>query len=99
LGKSQEDSTRRLARLLCADPWEAKDFILDLCSYVHEEQVRKIADSMESVSNESGLENFYVAGLGRKLGIQAASLLDKPATDWNLPCLGLVEMLINPGLT
>jgi hypothetical protein len=62
---------------------------------------------MESVSNESGLENFYVAGLGRKLGIQAASLLDKPATDlekklkdsWNLPCLGLVEMLINPGLT
>jgi probable H4MPT-linked C1 transfer pathway protein len=102
-GKSRDASIRRMARLLCADKDEVEEYIPDICRYVHEEQVKRIAGAVERVCNKSKLSDVYAAGVGKKLAMEAGELLgrsfinlEKDIKDaWNLPCLGLAEMVID----
>ncbi len=100
-GKSREDSIRRVARLLCAEPDEVRDYIEGICHEVYEKQVTTISRGLRRVSRESRMNKVYAAGIGRRLGIEAAEMAGLQSVDleeevkdaWNLPCLGLLEML------
>jgi probable H4MPT-linked C1 transfer pathway protein len=102
-GKSRDESISRIARLLCADTVEVEAFIPEICRYVHERQVEKIVEAIERVSEDFGMSEVYIAGIGKKLGIEAAKSLELDVVDleneiadaWNLPCLGLVEMMFD----
>ncbi len=102
-GKTEDESMARIARLLCADTAEVKEFIPAICRYVHERQVEKIAAAIERVSEDYDMSKVYMAGIGKKLGIEAAKSLELDVVDleneiadaWNLPCLGLLEMALD----
>jgi (4-(4-[2-(gamma-L-glutamylamino)ethyl]phenoxymethyl)furan-2-yl)methanamine synthase len=102
-GKTQEDSIWRVSRLLCAEPDEVKDEVLGICEYIHEVQVDNIAAALEKASGESGCEQVFAAGIGRRLAIEAAKKKGLDVLDldtlvdcaWNLPCLGLLEMVLD----
>jgi probable H4MPT-linked C1 transfer pathway protein len=102
-GKSQDESATRIARLLCADTAEVKEFIPEICIYVYETQVKNITTAIERVSEDLGMSKVYVTGIGKILGLDAAKSLDLEVSDleneiadaWNLPCLGLLEMTLD----
>jgi probable H4MPT-linked C1 transfer pathway protein len=106
-GKTKDESMKRIARLLCADTAEVKEFIPAICRYVHERQVKNIAAAIERVFEDYDMGIVYVAGIGRKLGIEAAKSLEldvvnlenEIADAWNLPCLGLLEMTLDRRVT
>ena len=101
--KTKEGSKRRLARLLCADLDEAEEHIQGICSHVHEVQVKRISEAINRVSKDAGSSEVYVAGVGKRLGLEAARELgfhtidlEKRVKDaWNLPCLGLCEIALD----
>lgn len=105
-GKTMDDSTKRIARLLCADKEEIEERIKEICIYVYKAQVERIADVVARVYEASGVNKIYIAGAGKKLGVHAVKSLDLGAVDlekkigdaWNLPCLGLMEILIDKGV-
>jgi len=102
-GKTQGDSLRRVSRMLCAEPDEVKDHVLGICEYIHEVQVEKIAGALEKASEEYRCEEIIAAGIGRRLALEAAKKVEIDALDlethvdcaWNLPCLGLLEMVLD----
>ncbi|MFQ5800788.1 MAG: hydantoinase/oxoprolinase family protein [Candidatus Hydrothermarchaeales archaeon] len=102
-GKSRKESMARIARLLCADLDEVEDYVVDICRYVHEMQLKGIAKAIERISKGTETDNLYVAGIGRQLGIEAGEQLglntfnleEKIKDAWNLPCLGLAEMVLD----
>jgi probable H4MPT-linked C1 transfer pathway protein len=105
-GKTYDDSIKRIARLLCAEKEEIEGYITEICTYVYNAQVEKIADSVARVYEASGVKKIYVAGAGKKLGLDAVKFLDLVAVDlekeikdaWNLPCLGILEMVLDMGV-
>jgi probable H4MPT-linked C1 transfer pathway protein len=105
-GKSKENSMARLARLLCADVDEVAEQMEDICRYVHGEQVKMISSAIDAVCRREGAESVMVVGTGKRLGIEAARALGLKVIDleeelkdaWNLPCLGLIEMVLDKGV-
>jgi uncharacterized hydantoinase/oxoprolinase family protein len=102
-GEKQGDSIRRVSRLLCAEPKEVMDEVRGICEYIHDAQVSCIAVALEKASEESGCKQILAAGVGRRLALEAAKKIEISALDletlvdcaWNLPCLGLVEMVFD----
>ncbi|HDY73640.1 MAG TPA: H4MPT-linked C1 transfer pathway protein [Euryarchaeota archaeon] len=102
-GKTQGDSLRRVSRLLCAEPDEVKDEVLGICEYIHDVQVEKIAGAIENAVEDFESEEIIAAGVGRRLAIEAAKKIEIDALDletqvdiaWNLPCLGLLELVLD----
>lgn len=100
--KSVEDCMRRVARLLCCDLEELGETeVVRICDYLKEKQISAIAEKLREVSEAHGLQQVFVGGVGKRLGIEACERacleafdLSKLTEFWsNLPCLGLVEML------
>jgi probable H4MPT-linked C1 transfer pathway protein len=104
-GKSKEDSMVRLARLLCADIDEVAEQLEGICRYVYGKQIKMISYAIEAVSKREGADSVVVFGTGRILGIEAARALGFNVIDleekfkdaWNLPCLGMIEMVLDKG--
>jgi len=102
-GKGKEDSAARIARLLCAEPREVEKHMKGICNHVHQAQAAKIAGALRKISAETGMKRVFVAGAGRRLGLKAAHLAGLEPVDlsercehaWNLPCLGLAEMVLD----
>ncbi|MBU2559847.1 H4MPT-linked C1 transfer pathway protein [archaeon] len=97
-GKSKDESMQRIARVLCADLDEiGKRKINEICEYVSDRQVERIADTIE----RHGGKRACIAGFGRVLAKEACERTSLEATDLqavtpaydNLPCLGLAHML------
>lgn len=98
--KGRADSMQRISRLLCADLEEiGKEAVIDLCNYVRDRQLEKIASRLEGHRDKRA----YICGAGKILaseacdrtGIESIDLSGiTPAHD-NLPCLGLAHMLKN----
>ncbi len=102
-GKNRVDSIRRVSRLLCAESRDVMDAIPGICEYIHNAQVDGIAAVLEKAAEEFDSEKIFAAGVGRRLAIEAAKKIEIDALDietlvdsaWNLPCMGLVEMVID----
>jgi len=102
-GKTLGDSIRRVARLLCAEPDEVKREVIGICEYIHDAQLESIVAALENVSEEVGCDSVVAAGIGRRLAIEAVEKIGLDVLDletqvdsaWNLPCLGLLEMVID----
>lgn len=99
-GRGRLESMRRISRLLCADFEEiGEKAVIDICKYVRERQVERIATALE----RCGQKDAYICGTGKILaeeacaraGINSVDLSAiTPAHD-NLPCLGLAHILSN----
>ncbi len=102
-GKTMLDSKTRIARLLCADKDEVESRMQYVCEYIHIKQVEMISKAIEMISKKSGSRDVYAGGVGNKLALEAARSRGYTAIDlgdefkdhWNLPCLGLVEILLD----
>jgi probable H4MPT-linked C1 transfer pathway protein len=97
-GRSRSESMQRLSRLLCADFEEInEEAVLDMCNYVRDRQLEKIASCLEGQRERTA----YICGAGKILaseacdraGLESVDLSEiTPAHD-SLPCLGLAHML------
>ena len=74
-GKSKTDCARRIARVVCAD-LEMLDMadIVEMSKYIHQKQIKQIADGLKQVVDEQNLDLIVVTGLGK-------DILDKPAAE------------------
>ncbi len=99
-GKGRTESMRRISRLLCADFEEiGEKAIVDICEYVHEKQVGRIAAALK----RQGQKNAYICGAGKILAEKACTRAGFEVTDLsavtpahdNLPGLGLAHMLVD----
>ncbi|MEE8401499.1 MAG: hydantoinase/oxoprolinase family protein [Candidatus Hydrothermarchaeaceae archaeon] len=98
-GKSRSESMQRISRLLCADFEEVgTEAVMDICRYVKERQVEKIASAIKKHDKKDA----YICGAGKILaeeacasaGLKAMDLsMITPAHD-NLPCHGLAHMIL-----
>jgi hypothetical protein len=100
MGKSRSESVQRISKLLCADFEEIREgAITDICEYVHDTQVERLASLLQRHEEERA----YICGTGiilaeeacQRAGLEAIDLSAiTPAHD-NLPCLGLAHMLVD----
>jgi len=102
-GKSKNESKARIARLLCADLDEIEGDIEGICNFIFNSQARLIANPLRKVWQREANSKVYVAGVGKLLGMEAAKMIGCTAVDlekevhdsWNLPCHGLMEMVLD----
>ncbi len=101
-GKGRRDAMKRMARVLCSDVEElGEDAIMEICEHVRGRQIESIAKSLRKVSQDAGVEDVSVGGVGKGLGIKACEKAGLSPIDLaevtkgydNLPCLGLAYML------
>ncbi|MFQ5815188.1 MAG: hydantoinase/oxoprolinase family protein [Candidatus Hydrothermarchaeaceae archaeon] len=102
--KTFEDSTRRLARQLCADLEEIDvEELRSISLHIRDAQVGIISHALREVSSATGLDTAYLCGVGKevasmacvKAGLKPIDLANKTPAYENLPCLGLAWMMIN----
>lgn len=108
-GKSIKDSERRIARLLCSDVEEiGEKAIYDICRHVAEEQINYTAEKIKSVAGNKKIKNkrAYISGVGEFLAEKACKRakieylkLSRIIKNYkNLPCIGLIELVIDKKL-
>jgi|TARA_B100001964_G_scaffold244384_1_gene325662 hypothetical protein len=105
-GKSKIDSMRRISRHLCASLNDIKEeHILKICEYIYQVQQEDLANAISEVVKGYSFKNAYVCGIGAKLGVRACEQVGLNTHNLsgiidgydNLPCLGMVEMLMDFG--
>lgn len=103
-GKSMADCARRISRLFCCEPEELdRRYIMEMAGYVREKQIEDIASALKMVVEEFGFSDVYTCGVGKHLGIEGGKSLGLNPIDLgetidasdNLPCLGLVYMVLS----
>ncbi|MFV2041153.1 MAG: hypothetical protein ACC644_04080, partial [Candidatus Hydrothermarchaeales archaeon] len=85
------------------EPYEVTDKVFGICEYIHDAQVDGIAAALEKAVGDFESEEIIAAGVGRRLALEAAKKVEIDALDletlvdcaWNLPCLGLLEMVLD----
>lgn len=103
-GKSKEESMQRIARLLCSDLGEiTKEEIFYICRLMKDKIIEIVSDSIIHISREYNLDKAYPSGIGKNFLIEICKRikfdyvdLEEETIAWNnLPCLGIVEMIID----
>lgn len=84
-GKSIEESTRRISRVLCADlDMLSSDDINEICIKIYKKQVQQIMDGLDQVSKRENLDLIIATGLGKDiLGSSAAKNLNLKVKSMN----------------
>ena len=77
-GKSKIDCARRIARVVCADlEMLSMEDIVVISKYIHQQQVKQIAEGLKQVVETQNLDLIITTGLGKDiLDKKAAELLD-----------------------
>lgn len=74
-GKSKIDCARRIARVVCADlEMLSMDDIVEMSKFIHQKQIKQIADGLKQVVETQNLDLIVTTGLGK-------DILDKPAAE------------------
>lgn len=86
-GKSEEESMRRISRVVCADlDILSHEEIIEIANYIHKAQVKQIAGGLKEVAEREGLNTVVTTGLGKDIlcGEAAKSLgfIVKPMGDY-----------------
>ncbi len=106
-GKDIENSMRRVARLLCCDLEEiSKEVILDICKSVKRNVLEIISEAIRYNIERYKLFKAYLCGIGKEflkevcksISVEYIDMENKTIAWNNLPCLGIIEMILDERL-